>query len=414
MANDYFDMPMSLGDHLHELRKRLMLPVAMLAVFFLAAFAFNKDLKVIYVQPLLHAIHILGPERARHLGLVPDDGQILPTPLKPLPDAAKKTGFPGDGGQAVEARLNHPSSVAVDGTGNLFVVDQFHSAVRRIDAATGVITTVAGSDKPGFSGDGGPATKATLDCPSGIAVDGVGNLYIADTNNQRIRKVTAATGIITTIAGNGEGVERHPARILTGQTLTESAMVSMSVSFYAALLLTIPVLVYQIWRFVSVGLMRKERQLAFLFVPAGIIFFYLGTVCGYFWGLPYYFAWLLEWTADDLTIKQQLVPQAIYQSSFTMMTVCFGLLMDIPWLIMVLVRVGFVTPDKLAKYRKFILLVNTVIAGLITPPDGTSMIIMMIPLQMLFELGLLLSRGMLAYNAWRDRSDTAKKDHHDG
>jgi sec-independent protein translocase protein TatC len=266
------DMPMSLGDHLEELRRRMIMPLLALAVCFIAAFAYNKELKTIYIRPLIQAIEIAGPKAAHDLGLdLPKDGS---TP-----------------------------------------------------------------------------------------------------------------------------------RILTSMDLTESAMVSMSVSFYAALAATIPILVYQVWKFVSVGLLAKERQLAFLFVPAGIIFFYAGAVLGYFWGLPYYFAWMIEWTAGDPTTKQ-VVRQAYYQDSFTMMTVCFGLVMDIPWLVMVLVRVGFVTPDQLAKFRKLVVLINTVVASLITPPDGTSMIAMMIPLQLLFEGGLAASRLMM----WNNRRLAAREE----
>ena len=107
-----------------------------------------------------------------------------------------------DGGPAVEAELDNPSGVAVDGTGNLYIADTFNQRIRKVDS-TGTITTVAGTGELGFRGDGGPAVEAELDNPSGVAVDGAGNLYIADTDNQRIRKVDSS-GVITTIAGTGE------------------------------------------------------------------------------------------------------------------------------------------------------------------------------------------------------------------
>lgn len=280
---DVFDVPMSLGDHLHELRKRLIFPVASLALLFLAAFAFQNQLKVVFLNPLLWGVLI-------------------------NPDLSIQAGLP-------------------------------------VDPVTKLLTTT---------------------------------------------------------------------KILISLDMSESAMISMSVSFYAALYVTIPIMVFQIWKFVSVGLMSSERRLAFLFVPAGIIFFYLGSLAGYFWGLPYYYAWLIEWAAHDQT-THLTIRQNSYHDSFILMTICFGLIADIPWLVMVLVRVGFVTPDGLAKKRKFVVMANTVVAGLITPPDGASMVIMMIPLQLLFELGLVLSRGMIAYNAWRERVEAAKnpKDHHD-
>ena len=111
--------------------------------------------------------------------------------------------YSGDNGAATSASLNAPSSVAVDASGNLFIADSGNSRVRRVDASTGIITTVAGNGTWGYSGDGGPATSAELSGPSGVAVDSSGNLFIADLGNSRIRRVDAASHVITTVAGNG-------------------------------------------------------------------------------------------------------------------------------------------------------------------------------------------------------------------
>jgi len=110
---------------------------------------------------------------------------------------------PGDGGPATEAKLGSPSNVSLDATGNVFFTDTETDRVRRVDIETGIISTVAGGDSEGFAGDGGPATGAMLFDPSGIAIDSLGNLWIADRGNHRIRKVDAASGIISTIAGAG-------------------------------------------------------------------------------------------------------------------------------------------------------------------------------------------------------------------
>ena len=115
-----------------------------------------------------------------------------------------KSGSSGDGGPATQAALDDPSGLAIDGSGNLYIADTGNDRVRRVDAATGLITTVAGTGEEGFSGDGGPATQAALDEPHGLAFGGAGNLYIADTGNDRVRRVDAATGLITTVAGTGE------------------------------------------------------------------------------------------------------------------------------------------------------------------------------------------------------------------
>ncbi|HTB06638.1 MAG TPA: hypothetical protein VK806_06745, partial [Bacteroidia bacterium] len=113
------------------------------------------------------------------------------------------TGYSGDTGPALSAELNSPEGVAVDKSGNVFVADYGNNVIRKIAAGTGIVTTVAGTGIGGYYGDGGAATSAELYYPSGIAIDKTGNLYIADTYNQRIRKVATGTGIITTVAGLG-------------------------------------------------------------------------------------------------------------------------------------------------------------------------------------------------------------------
>ena len=113
-------------------------------------------------------------------------------------------GFPSDGETATAAALHWPTEVAVDGAGNLFIADEAIHRIRKVDGATKIITTVAGTGVPKFSGDGGAATAAALANPSGVAVDGAGNLFIADLDNYRIRKVDGATKIITTVAGTGQ------------------------------------------------------------------------------------------------------------------------------------------------------------------------------------------------------------------
>jgi len=110
-------------------------------------------------------------------------------------------GFSGDGGPATAAQLGNPTGVAVDSAGSVYVVSLSHHRIRKVSAA-GVISTVAGNGTPGFSGDGGPATAAQVDSPIGVAVDSVGNLYIPDLRNHRIRRVTPA-GVISTVAGTG-------------------------------------------------------------------------------------------------------------------------------------------------------------------------------------------------------------------
>ena len=116
-------------------------------------------------------------------------------------------GYSGDGQAAASAQLNSPTYLVVGSSGDLFIADSGNNRVREVNHATGVITTVAGNGNGGYSGDGEAATSAQLNFPQGLAMDAAGNLFIADSSNNRIREVNHATGNITTVAGNGTGGE---------------------------------------------------------------------------------------------------------------------------------------------------------------------------------------------------------------
>ena len=109
-------------------------------------------------------------------------------------------GFSGDGGPATAAGLNKPMGLAIDASGNIYVADYFNHRIRKIDVS-GVISTIAGTGVAGYGGNNGPATSSPLNYPSDVAVDAAGNIYIADSQNHRIRKIDLA-GIITTVAGS--------------------------------------------------------------------------------------------------------------------------------------------------------------------------------------------------------------------
>lgn len=114
-------------------------------------------------------------------------------------------GYAGDGGAATQALLNNPFDLAFDPAGNLCFSDTYNHCIRRIDTRTGTISTIAGTGEEGFSGDGGPATRAAMKQPYGIVIDRSGNIYVADRLNGRVRRVDGATGVITTLAGDGSG-----------------------------------------------------------------------------------------------------------------------------------------------------------------------------------------------------------------
>ena len=158
-------------------------------------------MKILYwvsaLMPLLPASIAsaqLGPWMSEYIYTVAGDGS---------------PGFYGDGMPATSAELQMPLGVAVDGAGNVYIADSDNFRIRKVDAATGIITTFAGNGIQGFSGDGGLAIDAEFGFAEGapgntaIAADGAGNIYISDQINNRVRKVDAATGIITAYAGNG-------------------------------------------------------------------------------------------------------------------------------------------------------------------------------------------------------------------
>ena len=113
------------------------------------------------------------------------------------------SGFDGDGREATDCMIDRPTGVFVDPDGNLYIADTGNHRIRRVDGGTGVVSTIAGNGRSGYSGDGGPATSARLHSPVDVCVSSEGDLYIVDLNNHRVRKVQSGTGLITTVAGDG-------------------------------------------------------------------------------------------------------------------------------------------------------------------------------------------------------------------
>ena len=131
---------------------------------------------------------------------------LVPGNVLPIAGDGNFLGPVVDNIPALNAELNAPTGVAKDGAGNLYIADSGHNLIRMVNAASGQISTIAGTGTASYTGDHAAATAATLNTPSGVALDGAGNLYIADTGNNAIRRVDAVTHVITTVAGNGSGL----------------------------------------------------------------------------------------------------------------------------------------------------------------------------------------------------------------
>jgi trimeric autotransporter adhesin len=131
-----------------------------------------------------------------------DTSGVITTAIGSGPVGANMGSYAGDGGQAVHARLQEPIGLVIDSRGNLLIADRDNDRIRKV-AANGVITTLAGNGDRGFSGDGGPAPRASLDQPETMVIDKEGNLYVAVDGSERVRRIDTR-GVITTIAGNGK------------------------------------------------------------------------------------------------------------------------------------------------------------------------------------------------------------------
>ncbi len=156
--------------------------------------------------PKLHGPTAVARDTAGNLYIADRDGyrvrKVTAAGILSTIAGTGTAGYSGDGGLATAAQFQYPMGIAVDGSGNVYIADYNDHRVRKITAATGIISTIAGTGTAGYSGDGGQATSARLYSPNGVRV-AASALYIADSNNDRIRKVDLATGIITTVAGTG-------------------------------------------------------------------------------------------------------------------------------------------------------------------------------------------------------------------
>lgn len=165
---------------------------------------------------------VIGPDKALYIcevgshavRRVDPDTRVITTVA-----GTGEKGYTGNNGPATKAKLNEPYEVRFDKDGNMFFVEMQNHIVRKVDAATGMISLVAGSGEKGFSGDSGPATQARMNRPHSIALDNSGSLYICDIGNHRIRRVNLKSGIITTFAGTGKRKPTPDGAVIAGTPL---------------------------------------------------------------------------------------------------------------------------------------------------------------------------------------------------
>ena len=165
---------------------------------------------------------VIGPDGALYIGEV-DTHRVrrldMETNVISTLAGTGREGYSGDGGPALEADLNEPYEIRFAANGDMYFVEMPNHIVRKVDAASGTISTVAGTGEAGYSGDGGPAVEAQLHDPHSIELDGQGSLYIADIKNHRVRHVDLATGVISTFAGTGEQAHTPDGAALDGTPL---------------------------------------------------------------------------------------------------------------------------------------------------------------------------------------------------
>jgi sec-independent protein translocase protein TatC len=177
---------------------------------------------------------------------------------------------------------------------------------------------------------------------------------------------------------------------LNAFNLTDPLMVYMQFAFIIALVITSPVILYQLWSFVSPGLYEKERRVTLSYIPLSLMLFFAGISFSYFILFPFVVDFM-ERISNDLEINQ-VIGINEYFSFLLQLTIPFGLLFQLPVVIMFLTRLGIVTPMFLSKVRKYAYFVLLVIAALITPPELTSHLLVSIPLFILYEISIWVSR----------------------
>lgn len=173
--------------------------------------------------------------------------------------------------------------------------------------------------------------------------------------------------------------------------LTDPLKIYMEFAFILAFILTFPITLYQVWAFISPGLYPKERKVTLSYIPFSLMLFLSGLAFSYFVLFPFIVEFMIG-LSDKLAIETVIGINEYFEFLFQL-TIPFGILFQLPVVIMFLTRLGIVTPDFLSKIRKYAYFILLVIAALITPPELISHLMVSIPLFLLYEISILISRG---------------------
>ena len=185
---------------------------------------------------------------------------------------------------------------------------------------------------------------------------------------------------LVSVIPNGELIALSPVSPLTA---------TIALTFYLAIFISMPVILYQIWAFVAPGLYKKEKRFAFPLLATSIVLFYAGMAFAYYVLFPLIFTFVSAFTPESVNYQPDM---ALYVSFVMMIVLVFGLAFETPVATVLLVWTGLTTPEKLTKARPYVFLGAFVVGMLLTPPDVISQTMLAVPVYLLFELGIIMSR----------------------
>lgn len=169
----------------------------------------------------------------------------------------------------------------------------------------------------------------------------------------------------------------------------EPFIITLKIALFGGIIFALPIIIYQVWRFISSGLKEKEKKYLFVFVPFSLLLFLSGASFAYFLVIPIGLRFLLSFGGGSL---QPMISISKYLSFITLMTLAFGIVFELPLVFMLLVKIGIVTPQFLAKKRKVFIVGIFILAAILTPPDAFTQILLAVPLLILYEVSILLTK----------------------